>query len=364
MSGLVDATLPLWRLAGAVPAVREYVFDALRNVQLRHPSPYEWRENVRWPIVQALLRGNRTHRFRLANGLIFDVAAASGVEKALLLSPEKHPGHFWEPQTTRLLTRIAERSREVLVGGAYVGDQVLFIARALQARGGTVHAFEPMGVTYQRLLWNCKLNNASNVRPHQLGLWERSGARLRLDGTPALATSTAVDDAASDAIETVSIDDYARENGVGQLDLVMLDTEGGELAALRGAKRELGREAAEAPDVVFETHAKYADWSRGLAQTESVRFLADNGYTVYALRDYQNNVPTMEELPIEVVDLETAIITGPAHGFNLFGTKKPNRLDELDMLLVHGVSPKLLLDRYEPGHRPTGERRSPLVGYR
>lgn len=367
MSRVLATTLPLWRALGAVPAARTYIFDALREAQVRHRSPYRWRERVRWPIVQALLSGDRTHRFRLANGLVFEVAAASGVEKAFLLSPERHPGHFWEPQTTRLLSRIAERGRQVLVGGAYIGDQVLFIARALVPNAGTVHAFEPMAITYQRLRRNCALNGASNVRTHQLGLWERSGARLRLDGLPALATSKAVDDGApgsAGAIETVSIDDYVSTNAIEHLDLVMLDMEGGELAALRGAERELGRDPSCAPDIIFETHSTYADWSRGLAQTEAVRYLTGLGYSVYALRDYQNNVPTMEQLSIEVVDLESAITAGPPHGFNLFATKKPDRLAELELRLVHGVSPKLLLDRYDPKHRPLDEQRSPLVGYR
>lgn len=64
--------------------------------------------------------------------------------EALLLSREAAPDHVWEPQTTKLLAALAARPGDILVGGAYIGDQVVPIARVAASRDGRVHAFEPM----------------------------------------------------------------------------------------------------------------------------------------------------------------------------------------------------------------------------
>ena len=124
----------------------------------------------------------------LSSGLAFDIGTDSRIEKALLLSATDHPDHVWEPQTTKLLVQLAAGASNVVVGGAYIGDHVLPMARAMGG-AGTVHAFEPMTGAFERLVRNLEINGIHNVVANQLGLWDRDDVTLGLAGDLALASS-------------------------------------------------------------------------------------------------------------------------------------------------------------------------------
>jgi FkbM family methyltransferase len=349
----------LLQTVGGLEPLRELTLDILRWLEKQQTNSYGWRESVRWPIVRALL-GDRIERVTLSDGLVFDLQMVSNLERNVLLAPVKHPDELWEPQTTKLGVRIASRGHYVLLAGAYIGDQALPIARALEPRGGRVFGFEPMDGPFEQLLHNCQLNRITNVQAERLGLWNVSGVTLGLVGSEALAH---VEELGEDAptvdstLRTTTIDDYVRSQDVERLDLIMLDLEGAEFRALQGAQAQLELPPGSAADVIFEINSGYTDWSQGLAQTDIIQLLHGFGFTVYTLRDYNACVP-MRGFPIELVDLDSTILAGPPHGFNLFATKAPNRLEELGLILCHDVSPKLLLHRpeqiHQPLHRPQG----------
>jgi FkbM family methyltransferase len=337
------------RAAGRSEELRNAVFDALRREQAKAADPMQFKNEIRWPIVEALLEDVRDHTIRLANGLVFTVSADSRIERALLLSDEECPDHIWEPQTTRLLVALGRRAANVIIGGAYIGDQALFIARALadDGREGRVHAFEPMAVPFEKLQRNIAANGLRNVIPQQLALWSSSHGRVHVEGAPALASSRLAGDG-SGAVETMTIDDYAA-GGPFAVDLIMLDTEGGEEEALRGASRVL---ETSGPDVVFEIHRSFVDWSAGIPQTSIVRGLTDRGYEVFAIRDFHDN-HSMAGQPIELVPADSIYLEGPPHGFNMFATRRLAGIAKIvDIRIVRNVSPKLLLHKDPQLHHP------------
>src|SRR5687768_9115305 len=133
-------------VAGKKDELRNVIFDALRQSEIEAEDPALFREHVRWPLILSLLSEVKTHRVVLENGLVFDVSPDSRIEKALLLSTVPHPDHVWEPQTTKLLMALAAGATNVIVGGAYIGDQALFLAQTManSVPPGILHAFEPM----------------------------------------------------------------------------------------------------------------------------------------------------------------------------------------------------------------------------
>lgn len=342
----LDLLAPALAIAGKNERARRAMFDALRQAEIESEDPAVFREQVRWPLILALLAEAKTHRVVLQNGLIFDVGADSRIEKALLLSTEEHPDHVWEPQTTRLLTALAKGAANVLVGGAYIGDHVAFIARAIADRG-TVHAFEPSGPSFDRLLHHIAINNLDNVVAHRLGLWDTSDVALQLEGDLALASSVPMIDPAS-AFNSVSIDDYVGSENLASVELIMLDTEGGEENALLGAQQTITRDS---PNIVFEIHRNFVDWSNGLENTSIVTFLTAQGYDVFAIRDFHNNYP-MAGMQIEIVPVKHVYLDGPPHGFNVLATKDRDLIERLQLRVVKDVSPKLLLDRDPALHLP------------
>jgi len=311
------------------------------------------RDEITAPIIDALFSDVGILRKTLVNGVTFDFHYRSKIAREFVMSDPEVPDHVWEPQTTKLLLRLARTASEVLVGGAYFGDHAVLIADELRGRG-RVHAFEPNPDQNAMLKHNAEINGLTNVLAWRLGLWSESSRHLRLVGDDALAHPE-VDAQSADSFETISVDDYLSQRGIERLDLVMLDIEGAELGVLRGAVRQLELPAGRAPNIVFELHRHYVDWSNGLGNTEVVRFLAERGYHVFALRDYNANVD-MRGQPIELVELDDIYLEGPPHGFNMVAVKEPGVLRHADIRFCRGVSPKLLGHRDPLLHRPLEPR--------
>ncbi len=344
--------------AGLNERLREKIFDALRQAEAQADNSSNFRELVRWPLILALLKKAETHRVVLKNGLVFEVGADSRIEQALLLSPSEHPDHVWEPQTTKLLTALAADASHAIIGGAYIGDHVLPLAQlmAQHTPRGIVHAFEPMSHPFKRLLRNLELNHIDNVTANRLGLWDTSETALAVEGELALASSVPLDkdqNLTSDAINSVTIDDYVRIQQLQSVGLIMLDTEGGEERALLGARELLERPYPTAPQIVFEIHRHFVDWSDGLENTSVVKLLTSRDYTVFAIRDFHSNYP-MADRPIEIIPVDRVYLEGPPHGFNMLATKDKDLVRRLGLRIVENVSPKLLLDKDPALHHPLG----------
>jgi FkbM family methyltransferase len=342
--------------AGLNERLRSMMFDALRQAEREAADPLSFRSHVRWPIVSSLLGKARTHRVSLSSGLTFEVGPDSRIEQALLLSAESRPDHVWEPQTTKLLVALATQAAHVIIGGAYIGDQVLPVAQAMSKTTpqGIVHAFEPMENAFRRLLRHLELNNITNVCAHQLCLWDSSGVPMNVVGPAALATSLPAKQGAispHNTVASITIDDYVNARTLPSVGLIMLDIEGNEHRALLGCTNLLSRRSSEAPHVVFEVHRNYVDWSDGLEKTPIVELLRSNGYSVFAIRDFHDN-HAMAGKPIELIPVDRVYLQGPPHGFNLLATKDAELVQRFGLRVVENVSPKLLVDRNPALHHP------------
>lgn len=303
------------------------------------------RDEVTGPIADALHRRVPVVRKALSTGLVFEFPYRSKIARDFVMSVPDAPDHVWEPQTTRLLLHLAAGIEHAIVGGAYFGDQAIPLADALRGRG-LCHAFEPDGDQARMLVRNAELNGLDNVRVQALALWRDADTRLTFQGHDALASTVP----SATGIATTTIDHYARAAGISRVGLIMLDLEGAELAVLEGSERVLREDG---PDVVFEIHGAYVDWSQGLGSTAVVRHLAALGYTLFAVRDFQSNVD-LSAGPIELVPIDSAYLEGPPHGFNLFATRDPAIAEREPFRIVPGVSPKLLFHRDPRLHHPLG----------
>jgi len=334
---------------GRDPALRAAMLGLLKQAEGTLQCGGAVRDEITGPIVDALHGDDDRYEKTLADGTRFSFLFRTKIARDFLMSEAERPSHVWEPQTTRLLLELSRGlTGDVIVGGAYFGDQAILVARALP-EGRTVHCFEPNPVQADMLAGNARLNRLENVRVNRCGLWSSSDVRLKLDGFDSFAN--AVDAAAGDpdAFSTVSIDDYCAAGRL-KLGLIQLDIEGAELGALLGARTTLTRDR---PHIVFEVHRHYVDWSRGLAQTEICRYLAELGYTVYAVRDF-NSHREMGERPVELVPLDKVYLDGPPHGFNMLAVQDPRRVAGAGFRMVENVSPKLLAHKDPALHHPMG----------
>jgi FkbM family methyltransferase len=337
---------------GSDGACRQRVIDLLVSLEpALMREGVNVREEITGPVVDALhAEGMRVER-TLESGVTLSFPYRSKIARDFVMASGERPDHAWEPQTTKLLLWLARDVAAVLVGGAYFGDHAIPLAHQLRGRGA-VHCFDLNGEQIAILRENAARNGLDNVIINQLALWDTGDRRLVLEGddSHAFAREARPEELAR-AFSTTSIDAYAAQKKIDELDVIMLDIEGGELAALRGAAGFLARPAPQAPSVVFEVHRAYVDWSQGLEQTPIVRLLTGHGYQVFAVRDYQGNVD-MRGQPIELIPVDRVYLQGPPHGFNMLAIKREEIVSGPGFRVVRDVSPKLLFHRDPKLHQP------------
>ena len=340
---------------GRSPERRKLLIEFLRQQEAGLAAPgFNVREAVTGPIVDALFTEGEVLERTLSSGVRISFPYRSKIARDFVIAPEEKPDHAWEPQTTKLLLTLGAAASHVVIGGAYFGDQAIPLAHAmsLSGKGGICHCFEINEEEIALLQKNASLNGLTNLAVNRLGLWEDDDRKLVLEGDDSHAFSREATATESDrAVSTITIDTYARRRELGRVDLIMLDIEGAELSALRGARNLLAQPVTTAPAVIFEVNSSYVDWSKGLDKAEVVAFLIGLGYRVFGVRDYQSNV-NMAGRPIELVPVDDIYLEGPPHGFNLVGFKDPRLVERHGFRVTPGVSPKLLFHRDPRLHQP------------
>lgn len=306
------------------------------------------REEVTGPIVDAAFAGVDSITLTLDNGIVFECPYRSKIARDIVMRDPAAADHIFEPQTTKLLLRLSSGAKHVFVGGAYCGDHVILIAKDIAPSGGTVHAFEPNAEQMAMLKKNAKTNGLTNIAYKQLGLWDHLGARLSFVGADALASVEVVEEG---GFPVTTMEAYGEQAGITSIDVIMLDIEGSEFAALRGAEHFLKQPAGQAPNIVFEVHSSYLDWSHGLDKTDIAQYLMSFGYTLYGVRDYQSNA--LVPGPVELVPAQTAYLKGPPHGFNMLAVKDTSIIAAPFFRITPDVSPKLLRHRDPRLHSPS-----------
>jgi FkbM family methyltransferase len=314
------------------------------------------REEITGPIVDALFSTAGELSRTLESGLEFHFVYRSKIARDFVMADDP-VDHVWEPQTTKLLLSLGATADQAAIGGAYFGDHAIPLAHVMKARSGKCHCFELNAEQIALLRKNVRINRLDNVITNEIGLWNKDDGLLTLSGADSHAAPREVVNAnpSGNSFQTTTLNSYGRSAGLSRIDIIMLDIEGGELAALQGASNYLKQPADTSPAVIFEVHRSYVDWSNGLQHTDIVQLLEEHGYSVYAIRDYQSNVQ-LKGYPVEVIPAREVYLEGPPHGFNMLAVKSVALLERHRLIICHGVSPKLLFHRdprlHHPLHKP------------
>jgi FkbM family methyltransferase len=334
----------------ATPGWREAFVRHLLALEKEIATPgVDLREEVTGPLVDAVYQEGEPVRRNLSSGVTFEFLYRSKIARDFVMSEPAVPDHAWEPMTSRIVVDLAKGAQQVVIGGAYFGDHAILIAREIARNGGIVHAFEPNSDQRRMLMRNAEVNGLSNIVARPEGLWSSSSEHLKLVGYDSFATAEKAEAGAADAFQTVTIADYLAAQGVDRLDLIVVDIEGAELAALKGAEKFLAGPGG--PHIVYEVHRHYVDWSQGMANTEISRFLTGLGYHLFALRDFNSNVD-LSAKPVELIPQDKVYLEGPPHGFNMVAVKDPAIFDRPGYRIVENVSPKLLRHKDPALHHP------------
>jgi FkbM family methyltransferase len=304
-------------------------------------------------LVDAIYANVPLERKSVANGLTFEFIPNihSKVAREFIMSTPGIPEYVWEPQTTKLLLYLSKNAKNVAIGGAYFGDQAVLVADLIKKNHGVVHAFDLNEKQLQVLARNVEINKLSNIKITHKGLWNDSNTYLNLSDDDDLAFASAANAEAGREANTITIDEYVKSNKLPGVDLIMLDIEGSEFKVLEGASEQLKQPTGIAPNIVFEVHRSYVDWSDGLHNTEIVQFLKSFGYTLFSLRDFQANYDLKSKV-IELIRPEDTYLEGPPHGFNMLAIKDVSLIQNDLFSICKNVSPKYLVHKDPALHHP------------
>ncbi len=161
----------------------------------------------------------------------------------------------YEPNEFTFLAQTLRPSMCFIDVGANEGLYTLFAARKVSPTG-KVLALEPSSREFRRLTANLELNNLSNVRALQIAASDRSGpGNLRVagfghEGLNSLGEFAGpIEPSAIEQVRLMPLDDLVEAEGLGHVDALKIDVEGGELAVLQGARKIL---AAHRPVILLE----------------------------------------------------------------------------------------------------------------
>ncbi|MGQ9687697.1 MAG: FkbM family methyltransferase [Desulfobaccales bacterium] len=152
-------------------------------------------------------------------------------------------GDYDERREADLISRILERGEVFWDVGANLGYFTLLAAACLQ-NTGRVAAFEASRRTFACLEANVALNPFGNIVLWQAAVTDREGEAV-LYRTPGSADGRANlfrpagDQTERETVPTLTLDAWRRQKAEALPDIIKLDIEGAEAAALRGAQETL-----------------------------------------------------------------------------------------------------------------------------
>ncbi|TXD41660.1 FkbM family methyltransferase [Lujinxingia vulgaris] len=196
-------------------------------------------------------------------------------------------GFYSGPQIA-LLRHLLEPDHVFIDIGANHGEFSVVAAR--QVPRGRVVAFEPNEAIHRRLRFNIESNGFENVTLSTSGLSDEPGvARIYQaaerfdDGTTHLGLATLYPTERRgqvvQEIELTTLDTFVKDAGLKRVDLIKIDIEGAELAALKGADEVL---TGFRPNIILELNQGTCK-SAGYTMDDLLDLLASYGYTFFEI---------------------------------------------------------------------------------
>jgi FkbM family methyltransferase len=137
----------------------------------------------------------------------------------------------WEPHLAPVIERCVSRDSICFDVGANIGAFSVLMARL--ARDGRVFCFEAVKETAAVLQQNLDRNAATNATVVTAAVSSEAGTVRMHEPKGWLGTSFVL--AGGGDTPAITLDEFARDNGISRVDFIKMDTEGAELPAMNGA---------------------------------------------------------------------------------------------------------------------------------
>ena len=184
-----------------------------------------------------------------------------------------------EEEIIRCWQSMAKGAKTIFDVGANAGIYSL-AALAVQP-DANVHAFEPTPEIAQRLRATVKLNGLDHLYVHEVAISSKTGSAIlhrfrgELDANEGMNFITNRPCSDGETVHTVCLDQFCDEHSIDNVDLLKVDIQGHEYAALKGEEQLI--RAGRISTIFMELN--WAQRSHSICSaTESVRFLKQAHY--------------------------------------------------------------------------------------
>ena len=146
---------------------------------------------------------------------------------------------LYEPIESYLFNQLLQPGMVVIDVGANVGQYTMLASTAV-GRLGSVHSFEPVPSTFARLNQHISDNSLMNVYLNNAAIWhEETSIALGLptdmiNNAGAYTVGVGSDSASRVEVHTLTLDNYADRHNLARVDVIKMDIEGAEPAAIAG----------------------------------------------------------------------------------------------------------------------------------
>ncbi len=162
--------------------------------------------------------------------------------------------------------------------GVNIGDYSLIASSII--RKNTIHSFEPFKSVLKRFQENIQLNSIRNIKTHEMVVSNTDGYEY-FDSEPESEVNhiAYVNSAKSIKIQSITLDTFAKNNNISQIDILKIDVEGAEMKVLLGAKKLLAK--GKIKIILLELNRN--NQSFGSTNKEIASYLKKHKYSLFTL---------------------------------------------------------------------------------
>ncbi|MDR1551772.1 MAG: FkbM family methyltransferase [Holosporaceae bacterium] len=156
----------------------------------------------------------------------------------------------YNPNLVVVLQSLLSSGSVFIDAGAHIGDLALLASRIV-GKNGHVFAIEPSVRDFRRLVDNVNLNGLGNViSTHRLAVSDQNGKanllvaseeRSSLNTLGVGISSKGVENIGIETVDSITLDDFAERKKITHIDVLLLNIEGSEMRALKGAEKIIER---------------------------------------------------------------------------------------------------------------------------
>ena len=182
----------------------------------------------------------------------------------------------YESAELKSILQFIKPSPVILDIGANIGWYSLVLGRLFP--DSEIHAIEPSEKLFESLQLHISINDAKNIKPHKIGVSEKSGESVFFEIPNNSVNSSMMNltndpTAESQIVVVKTVDDFCAENNIAQVDFIKCDVEGAELLVLKGAVETLKNKPLVFCEMVRKWSVKF-----NYHPNEIIEFMKKFGY--------------------------------------------------------------------------------------